>query len=289
MACSIAAAAFLAACGAFGNDNPNAPSAPSSAPAPGSTITYTALGASDTAGYGSSVPCVPFTDCPNGMGYVQVATRQLNAQGYKATLSNLGIPTTVIGPDFEALGQQYNRTIIGNLLDREVPFVPPNATVVSVFIGGNDVNTISSALGAGAGGSDPAGYIDQQVKAFGADYAALVKGVRSRAASARLIALNLPNLAGLPYLAGNSLPQRQAAQRAAVGMTKVVNALTSQGVTVIDLMCDARTYQSSSVSSDGFHPSDAGYAFIAAELVKAITSTSYPAPSASCAQMTLVP
>ena len=71
--------------------------------------------------------------------------------------------------------------------------------------------------------------------------------------------------------------------------TTVVNALTAQGIVVIDLMCDARTYLASNYSSDGFHPNDAGYAFIAGEVVKAITSSSYPAPLNSCSQMTLVP
>ena len=31
-------------------------------------VVYTALGASDTAGIGSSVECFPFSPCPNGMG-----------------------------------------------------------------------------------------------------------------------------------------------------------------------------------------------------------------------------
>ena len=31
---------------------------------------YTALGASDAVGIGASVPCLPFTDCPGGTGYV---------------------------------------------------------------------------------------------------------------------------------------------------------------------------------------------------------------------------
>ena len=98
--------------------------------------------------------------------------------------------------------------------------------------------------------------------------------------------LNLPNLAALPYLASASLSQKQAAQRASVRMTTTaINTL--QGVTVIDLMCDSRLYQSSFYSSDGFHPNDAGYAMLGAEVVKAVTNTSYPSPRSSCSQMTL--
>jgi lysophospholipase L1-like esterase len=58
-------------------------------------------------------------------------------------------------------------------------------------------------------------------------------------------------------------------------------------VTVIDLMCLAALYAPGSLSSDGFHPSDAGYALIATEVVRAVTASSFPAPQASCPQMTM--
>jgi len=58
---------------------------------------------------------------------------------------------------------------------------------------------------------------------------------------------------------------------------------------VIDLMCDSRTYLVSNYSSDGFHPNDNGYAFIAGEIIRAVTSGAYPSPRGSCGQMTLVP
>src|SRR6266436_3157064 len=60
-------------------DSPTAPGGP---PAPGSTIVYDAVGASDADGVGSSVFCPPLVDCPNGMGYPQVAARQLKALGF---------------------------------------------------------------------------------------------------------------------------------------------------------------------------------------------------------------
>lgn len=277
------------ACDKLGLGGETSPTAPSGPPAAGSTIVYAAVGASDANGIGSSVPCVPFTDCPDGMGYVPVATRQLKARGFAVTLTNLGIPTAVIGRDFELLGQQYNRTIVGNFIEHEMPFVPKNATLVTVFAGVNDAITLVAALGAGAGGGDPTGYIDQQVKAFGADYATLLNGIRERAPGARVIILNVPNVAGLPYFAGAPLSQRQAQQRTSVGFTtSVVNPLRSQGVTIVDLMCDPRAYLPSNYSAD-FHPNDSGYAFMAAEIVSAITLAAYPAPRGTCAQMTVVP
>ena len=66
----------MAACDRFrGKEgNPNAPSPPLS---PATPVLHTAIGAGDAQGIGSRVPCVPFVDCPNGMGYPQILTRQL--------------------------------------------------------------------------------------------------------------------------------------------------------------------------------------------------------------------
>src|SRR2546428_14185715 len=122
-----------------------------------------------------------------------------------------------------------------------MPFVLPDSTVVTIFAGGNEINTITAALGGGAGAGDQAGYIDTQVKAFGSDYTTLLAGIRAKASKARIVALNVPNLAGVPFPARASLPQKQAAQRAARGMkTTVGDALTSPGVGLVDLMWDSR-------------------------------------------------
>ena len=283
---AIAVAAATAACSKFSDKQ--SPAGPSGPPAPGASIIYTAVGASDAAGVGSSVVCVPFTDCPDGMGYVPVTVRALKARSYTVKLLNLGIPTAVLGRGVQTLGAQYGRTILGNLLDNEVPFVQTDSTVTTVFGGVNDVITVVSALGQGAGGGNAQAYIDTQVRAFTTDYAALVAGVRARAPGTRIVALNVPNVAALPYFANAPLDQRQAQQRLSVGFaTAAVNVLTSQGVTVVDLMCDARSYLPSNYSAD-FHPNDAGYAYISSEVVNAITSASYPAPRSSCPAMTVV-
>jgi len=221
---------------------------------------------------------------------VAVAARTLRAQGFTIDLQNLGIPTAVIGRDFETLGQQYNRPIVGNFIEQEAPFVQKTATLVTIFAGLNEINTITAALGAGAGGSDPNGYVDAQVRAFSADFSTLLRTINDRAGSQRRVILNVPNPAGMPYLASASLAQRQAAQRAAVGMTRtVVNPLAASNTVIVDLMCDARSYQAGTFSSDGLHPNDAGYAFIAGEVVRAVTAASYPAPQTSCSFMSIVP
>jgi lysophospholipase L1-like esterase len=281
------ASTLLIATGCGGGTGPTAPTGPLT---PGSTIFYTAVGASDANGVGSSAECLFLTPCPNGMGYVPVTVRALTALGFTVTNLNLGIPTTVIGGDFASLGARYGRLIVGTMIDNEMPFVQANATVVTIFAGVNEINVITAALGGGEGGSDPNGYIDAQVRAFGTDYQTLIAGIRTRAGNPRIVILNVPNAAGLPFLAGASLAQRQAAQRAAVGMSRtVVNPLASSSIAVVDLMCDARSYVASNYSGDGLHPNDAGYAFISGEVVKAVTATSYPAPQSSCSGMTIVP
>ena len=194
---------------------------------------------------------------------------------------------SVISRAFQDLGRQYGKEIVGNFIDQEMPFVPSESTLVTIFAGANDVNVITAALGGGAGSGDRNAYIDQQVRNFGNDSATLLTGIRTVAGSARVIVLNLPNIAGMPFRATSSLSERQAAQRASVRMTTtVINTLPH--VTVVDLMCDSRMYQPSIYFSDGFHPNDSGYAIIADEIVKALTLSSYPAPKSSCAQMTLV-
>jgi lysophospholipase L1-like esterase len=269
-----------------GGDSPTAPSGP---PAAGSTINYAALGASDVIGFGSSVPCLPFTDCPGGTGYVFVAGRQLRAQGFTVRVDSLGLPGVGVSRRFQDLGVRYGRDVPANLIDGQVPFVRSDVTMATIFTGANDVNVITAALGGGAGGTDAVAYIDQQVGAFREDFNTLVDRLRSRAPAARLVILNVPNLGALPLLAGASAAQRQAAQRASVGITTAINGTASDGVRIIDVMCDSRLYLRSSLYADGFHPNDAGYTLLAAEVVRAATAASYPAPQRACAAMTTIP
>jgi lysophospholipase L1-like esterase len=276
------AAMTLAACG--GSQDGGA--SPSPTPAPGTPIVYAAVGASDAIGYGSSAPCVPFTACPDGRGYVPLAARELGSDGTTVTLTNLGIPGAVLSPAIQAIGNQYNRGIPGNFLEQEAPFVPRASTIVSVFAGGNDTNAIGTAVDRGAGGTDPHAYIDEQVRAFASDYAALVRGIRQRAPAARIVAMNLPNFAGLPFTARYTSAQKRYMQQISVGFSREgANALVGDGVVVVDLLCDPRSYQSSNYASDGFHPNDAGYAFLASELVRAIRTAGYPPPQADCSFM----
>jgi len=281
---TVVAAALAGACGK-GNDA----TGPSDVPSANSTIVYTALGASDVIGVGASVVCLPFEDCPTGRGYVPVAGRELRSRGFTVNLHPLGLPGAVLSSRIIALGRQYGRAdLVANLIDQEAPFILHETTLITIFTGGNDVNVITTALGGGAGGADRAGFINNQITAFGQDFNSLIQAVRQRVPSARIVVLNLPNMGAIPMSANVSREQKLAAQMLSVGITtRVFNPLTSSGVLVIDLMCDPRAYQISTYSADGFHPNDTGYSWMAAEVVAA-TTTSYKAPAGSCPQMTTI-
>jgi lysophospholipase L1-like esterase len=251
---------------------------------PTNVVSYAALGASDTTGYGSSVACVPFTVCSNGTGYVQTLVRYLESTGKTVTLVNVGVPGAVLSPATQALGNSLGRDILANLMDGQVRFVPNNATLVTLFIGGNDVNTVAAAIKAGVAGSSASSYIGAQADKFGQDLRTVRNSVRDRAPSARMVVLNLPNFAGLPYASGLSTAEKRTLQEISVQFSTRVNAMVSADTAVVDTMCDDRFYHPGLYSSDGFHPNDFGYAHMA-NLIFIAATTSAPTPQNSCSPM----
>ena len=263
------------------------PSEPSEPPPPANVVNYTAIGASDAIGFGSSSACLPFTPCPDGRGYVQLLERRLKADSKTVTLLNLGLPGSVLSPEIQAIGNRLGRGILSNFLENEVPFVASNATLVTVFAGGNDVNTVGAAVEAGYAGVDSIGYVISRTEGFGRDLKKMMDGIKGRAPNARVVVLNLPNLAGLPYASSYSSTKKKALQNIAVRFSAEINKLTSQGATVVDLMCDGGFYQASRYSSDGFHPNDAGYSRIADVAYSPATTGGGPLPQADCSFMKL--
>lgn len=275
---------LVAAC----TKNPESPTGPTPGP---DVVIYTAIGASDTIGFGGSIPCVPFDpECSGGTGYVYLLKRRLQAAGKTVTLNNRGVPGAVLSPAIQALTRTIGRDdVIANFIEHEVPFVPGNTTHITIFAGGNDANAIAQAVRAGQGGSDVRGFIDRQVQQWGTDFEELVRRLRARAATTRIVALNLPNLAGLPYVARLPVDERGILQRIAVGLSDRVNAMTSQNVLVVDLLCEPRVYNPANVSPDGFHPSDQGYQLFAELTFEPLANARGSSPSPGCAQRTLVP
>ena len=285
----LAAGAALLVGAAACSQSPDSPTSPTGGGGGTTSATYTAIGASDALGVGSAVVCAPFDlQCTNGTGWVQVLFRRIQANG-TASLTNLGVPGAVLSQTIEDLGRRVGRTYPGNFVTNQAPFTSTSSTVVTVFAGGNDANTIGQVVQAQLAGDDPRAFIDQQVRQWGDDFAALLRAVRQRAPNTKIVLLNLPNLAGAPYLARNSALERGVMQRIAVGMSERVNALVAPNVFVVDLLCDARILEPASFSSDGFHPSDRGYGLMADLAYNAVTSGTYQAPAADCALKRVAP
>jgi lysophospholipase L1-like esterase len=256
---------------------------PSPTAPPPQGLYYTAVGASDGIGFGGSAVCLPAADCPSGTGYVQILHRRLTQSGQTVTHLNLSIPGAVLSRSVEDLSSSIGRFVPGNFIERESPYVQTAATHVTVFAGGNDVNTI--ALGARArGGSDPNGFADAQIRQWGIDLEDLITRIRTRSANTRIVALNLPNLAASPYVASNTVDEKRLIQRVAVGLTNRINALTAKNVLVVDLMCEPRLLLASNYASDGFHPNDSGYAIIADLVTPAFLNGTGATPNPSCPQ-----
>jgi lysophospholipase L1-like esterase len=279
----VLAAAAGAAC-----KRPETPTTPGPPP---NTVIYTTVAASDGIGYGGSVVCFLFEDCPNGTGYTFVLKRRLQASGLTVTLNNRALPGAVLSQGIQTLGREIGRNDIpGNYFERIVPFIPGDTTHITIFAGGNDANVIAQAVRAGRGGTDIRAFIDGQVQQWGADLVELVRLTRARAPNAtRIVALNLPNLAAAPYVFDNTTQERSILQRIAVGLSDRVNALTSQGVLVVDLMCESRLYDPGNFFSDGFHPNDRGYQLMADLAYPALANGTATTPSTSCAPRTALP
>lgn len=274
-------------CDILPQDNPGEPSPI------GTLVHYDALGASDTIGYGGSQPCplFPAIPCTSGSGYVQQVSRRLLLSGKDVVLNNLGVPGAVLSPETQASMQAmsgcevagYN--ICRNVLVDEAPYVRRSSTLVTVFIGANDANAMLRVIRAGQATGGQAAYVQAQIEKFARDMQTMVGIVRGRSPEARIVVLNLPNMGNTPYAAGLPQSEKRVLQQLTVGFSGGINALTSQGVSVVDLMCDANFYNPSIFSADGFHPNDAGYAYLT-DLVFAATTTT-TAPRSSCSFMTV--
>ena len=279
----LAATLTLAAACSKASDSPTSPT-PS-----GSGVVYGNISASDATGYMSSVECFPFTECAaNATGWVQTLFRKIQQNG-TASINNTGVPGQVLSQHFEDLGKKIGRTYPGNFVTNQVPFVKSTTTVLTIFAGGNDANTIGQVIQAQQAGDDLRAFIDREVAAFGDDMQALVRGVRQRAPNTKIVILNLPNLGAAAYMSRSSALDRGIMQRIAVGMTDRINALAGPNTFVVDLMCDARIVEPASFSSDGFHPSDRGYALMADLAYPAVVNGSHPAPAADCGLRRVAP
>ena len=283
---------------------------------PLSTVNYTAIGASDAAGYGASVSCntsqnpvqVALPTCPGGTAYVPDIRTLLDARPHTTVvLDDLGISGAVVGPKTLALVDAYGsvsssapclpRTggdlVPGDFITNELPNVKGNETLVTIFAGGNDTNGIVNAavcqLEAGQSQVAVAAFLTTSIAQFGAEFSQLVAGIEAKAPNAEIVVANLPNFAGIPFAQNPAVaPAKPYLQAVSVGIDTTVYAPAAKaGLRVVDLLCDPASYVASNFYTDGFHPNDAGYAAFASAFVAQILASTGAQPQATCSYMSL--
>jgi lysophospholipase L1-like esterase len=312
---AIAVVVGLSACtaiGQLGTPDPNVSNA--------RIFSYTAIAASDGVGVGSSSPCTTApvvigsdtelmpspVDCPGGKSYVPDIAGLLTTNRNSVILTDLGISGAVIGPDIRAIGNTYEPLIDptcghpaqpvcvpGDFISDELPVLPSQATTVTIFAGGNDVNAIFAGAAVIAGnGGDPTSFIATEIGAFLIDYQTLLGAVHQKFPFARIYTANLPNFGLIPrgVALGGSAQALLDAISTSVDFNQPPNSpphginvdLPAAGIPVIDLECDPRSYDPANFSADGFHPNDAGYRILASAFVTPIRNFGAPPPAVTC-------
>lgn len=188
---------------------------------------YTAIGASDAVGFGSSRPCATAPvvigsdteqmpsppSCPGGTGYVPDIAALLTTNKNTVTLTDLGISGAVLGPTERTLGNTYepfvfgcsssgpNVCIPGDFITDELPLIPSQQNTVTIFAGGNDTNAIFAHVAVACASCTPAqigAMITSDVTNFGSDYNTLLGAVHAGFPFARIYVANLPNFGLIP-------------------------------------------------------------------------------------------
>lgn len=224
----------LAACGA--SSDAAVVRHPTPTPTVPPPVTYVALGASDAVGVGATNP--------NTKGYVPLIIARLPAH---SSALNLGISGVL---EHEALARELP------------PAIAAQPTLVTVWLVGNDFK-----------GCTP-------LAQYGADLDTLLAALQTRTHAAVFVA-NTPDMSALPFfqegapgggqcVAGKSPAEIRALAQA---WNAVIDAIVARhGDVLVDLFNSDLAAHPEYVSQDGFHPSDAGYARLAAIFWAAITA-----------------
>jgi lysophospholipase L1-like esterase len=266
MKCLLLAATFaalgLAACGGGGSAAtpalpaiPTVPAvvataAPTAAPTP---IFYTALGDSITAGGEAST--IGSTD------FVTLVGKALGA-----TTTNLGIGGQFSGPVNVIIPTGLNIVYTG-VLAAEVPNIPLNTNLISLYIGTNDL-WLTEEMGA-------------VQTPYAANLAGIISGIHARVPNAKIVALTVPN-----DTYRNAAGESAALKTVLTGFDNAMRtAIIGSGALVADLQCDPAMYNNANFPNPyDVHPNDAGHAAIAADVLAQIAHPT--APAASCVYQT---
>jgi lysophospholipase L1-like esterase len=233
---------------------------PATPPPPG---LYVAMGDSITFGVGVTQNCHAFPAhpvdiaeyCPDGTSYAILAAKALRDAGIAGHFMNLGIS-----------GAHVERVI-----SDELPYLPPEATLITLYIGTNDSRGVR----------DPKVTAAQVATQFETHFDQLLAMIHARAPQARIVLINFPNE---KYLAATYHFPDSVVQTFDT-TSRLMNAFINSHYpkyAVVDTICNPASYDSRLLWNGGVHPNEAGAAILAQSLVKVLLAKDPLPPPASC-------
>ncbi len=168
---------------------------------------------------------------------------------------------------------------MATLLLSEIPHIPHNATLVTIFNGWNDKDAIYN---------DPSYPFEKWAE----ELRWVVSAVKMRVPRARIIVATIMNPAYAPhFLPGMPEAYSQTKRTAYAAINERMNASwISLGYEVVDLRCDATLYGQADYSGpEWYHPNDAGYLHIAQRFFDVITHRVPGKPQAECPPYAVAP
>jgi lysophospholipase L1-like esterase len=215
------------------------------------------MGDSITFGTGITVNCAAFPthpvdveeDCPEGQSYAVLTAKAMRKAGVAGRFMNLGI------------GGAHVERVIAD----ELPLLPAEATLVTLYIGTNDSRVVKNL-------KTP---IADAVKQYEEHYEQLLGMIHERAPKAKIVLVNFPNqkyLAGTYNLPDAVLPRYDATSQLE---DKFIDAHYPK-YAVADTVCNPATYDNALLYKGGVHPNEAGAAILAATVINAILKPTAP-------------
>lgn len=224
---------------------------------------YVAMGDSITFGNGVTKNCAVFPIhpvdideyCPDGKSYAILVAKALRKAGIAGKFMNLGIP-----------GAKVER-----ILNDELPYLPSNATFVTIYIGTNDSRDVL----------DLKVPISAVVDRYKQDYLKLLGEIKTKAPQARVVLVNIPNereIASTYHIPEAVLPRYDATSQL---IDKFIDELFP-AFTIVDTICDPKSYIVAHRYKGTVHPTDAGAADLAAAIIATSVQNPSPEPPLHC-------
>ena len=221
---------------------------------------YVAIGDSITYGTGVKQSCGPFPTqpvdieeyCPDGTSYAILTAKGLRKAGIAGSFMNVGIG-----------GAHVEQTI-----SEELPYLPANTTIVSVYLGTNDSRVVRKL-------TLP---ISEAVEQFEEQYEKLLSAIHAKAPQARIVLINFPNQKYLadPKRFGDDITPRFDAT------SQILDKFIDDHYpkySVVDTICNPSTYDPAMIFEAGVHPNEAGAAVLAKSVLHEILSPAPPSES----------